>query len=60
MSLPQDRERREAPTVAPSPTKDAKPPLSPSLVALAGSLALPLLDHLLRRVTMTAREGANL
>jgi len=28
-----------------------------TVAALVGSLALPLLDHLLRRVTMTAREG---
>lgn len=31
-----------------------------TVAALVGSLALPLLDHLLRRVTMTAREGGNL
>lgn len=31
-----------------------------TVAALVGSLALPLLDHLLRRVTMRTDEGANL
>lgn len=31
-----------------------------TVAALVGSLALPLLNHLLRRVTMTPREGGNL
>ncbi|MBI2950994.1 hypothetical protein HYY27_02815 [bacterium] len=30
-----------------------------TVAALVGSLALPLLDHLLRRVTMTSREDGN-